>query len=248
VKRFALAFAALLLLALPAAAVARDRDRDRIPDRWEKRHKLSTKRSSANADTDRDRVDNWNEWREGTNPRDRDTDNDGRRDGREDRDRDGLRNAAEDATGNDPRDRDTDDDGVRDGKEHAGTVTSFNDGVLVIDTANGSSVSGLVGDFTEIRCKSEAQAERHHRKLAARLVNDGLDEDPGDEDDLGEGELDESDDLGGDNDFGEDDPFADHEDKHRCSESALGAGARVHQAKLKPTSDGLLFKRVDLLR
>jgi len=247
VKRFGLALAALLVLALPATALARDRDRDGIPDRWEKRYKLSTTRYSANADPDRDRVDNWNEWREGTNPRARDSDHDGRPDGREDRDHDGLSNAAEDATGNDPRDPDTDDDGVRDGKEHAGSVRSFRDGVLVIHLANGGSVSGLVEDYTEIRCKSEAAMERHHRKLAARLANDSLDEVPGDED-LGDGGLDEGDDLGG-GDFDDDDPFGqEHKYRDKCSGPALSARARVHQADLKPTSDGLVFKRVDLVR
>src|SRR5688572_10592513 len=103
---------ALLALLTPASAVAGDRDHDGLPDRWEQRHRLSTHAGSGAADPDRDRVDNRNEYRERTDPRDRDSDNDGRSDGREDSDRDRLANAAEDQTGNDPRDRDTDDDGV----------------------------------------------------------------------------------------------------------------------------------------
>ena len=63
------------------------------------------------ADRDRDRVDNANEIREGTSPRDKASDDDGRGDAREDRDRDGLKNGGEDLTGNDPVDPDTDDDG-----------------------------------------------------------------------------------------------------------------------------------------
>lgn len=159
---------ASLLLALPATAAARDRDHDGLPDRWERKHHLSTKRASANADPDRDRVDNRNELREGTKPRDRDSDNDSRRDGREDRDRDGLSNAGEDLTGNDPRNRDSDGDGVRDGKEAAGVVTSFVDGVLTIELAGGGSIEALVTDETEIECESEDAVEAGFVQLSRR--------------------------------------------------------------------------------
>src|SRR4051794_37413519 len=85
---------ALALLALPAVAGAADRDHDGMSDQWERAHHVGR----ANADVDRDHVDNRNEFREGTNPRVRDSNHNGRPDGREDRDRDGLNNAAEDAT------------------------------------------------------------------------------------------------------------------------------------------------------
>ena len=42
----------LLALLAPATAAARDRDRDGLPDRWEKRHGLSTTTASASADPD----------------------------------------------------------------------------------------------------------------------------------------------------------------------------------------------------
>jgi hypothetical protein len=85
---------ALALVALPAAAQAADRDGDGMSDAWEHRHHVS----GAFADTDRDGVDNRNEYVEGTRPRDRDSDDDGRSDAREDRDGDRLGNGAEDAT------------------------------------------------------------------------------------------------------------------------------------------------------
>jgi hypothetical protein len=254
-RRLALALAALTLLALPGTALARDRDHDGLPDRWEAKHHLSLKHASAGADPDRDHVDNWNEYREGTDPRNRDSDGDHRADGREDRDRDGLSNAGEDATGNDPRDRDTDDDGVRDGREQAGTVSSFgDDGTLRIALASGGTVSGLVTDFTEIRCRSKAESEGHHRKAAARASS--LEEDPG-EDPAAPG-----DETGDQGDAPADDPGEDSGDEldadpgdpgltggqRRCSEAALMRGAHVHEAQLEQTPDGLAFTHVDLLR
>jgi hypothetical protein len=75
----------LLALALPGAAgaKARDRNHDRIPDRWEKRHHLSTKANQARRDQDRDHLRNRGEFEAGTNPRDRDSDDDGIPDGEE---------------------------------------------------------------------------------------------------------------------------------------------------------------------
>src|SRR3954462_1933717 len=87
--------AAVALLALPAVSQARDRDHDGLPDKWEKKFHLSIHKNSADADPDRDRVDNANEFRERTNPRRRDTNRNVRLDGPEDPNRDHLNNAAE---------------------------------------------------------------------------------------------------------------------------------------------------------
>jgi hypothetical protein len=75
--------AAVVVLALPAAASARDRNHDRIPDRWEKRHHLSLRVNQAHRDQDHDGLNNRQEFRAGTDPRDADTDNDGIEDGDE---------------------------------------------------------------------------------------------------------------------------------------------------------------------
>jgi hypothetical protein len=71
------------ILALPGAAAAKDRNHDRIPDRWEKRHHLSTRVNQARRDQDRDHLRNRAEFEAETNPRDPDTDNDGIPDGQE---------------------------------------------------------------------------------------------------------------------------------------------------------------------
>ncbi len=74
---------ALALLALPGAAAAKDGNHDRIPDRWEKRHHLSTKVNQAHRDQDRDHLRNRAEFLAGDNPRDRNSDDDGVVDGDE---------------------------------------------------------------------------------------------------------------------------------------------------------------------
>jgi hypothetical protein len=241
-KHLTLLAGAAALLVVPAAtqALKLDRDRDGLPDRWEKRFHLSTKRDSTQRDPDRDRVDNRNEFRQRTSPRRRDTDRDGRPDGREDRDRDGLRNAAEDATGNDPIDRDTDDDGIGDGDEQAGVVASFEGGILTIDLAGGGSVSGRVTDETEIECEDEDEAEGEHG--LARAAHDG-----GDNSGPGSGD---GDDNSGPSPNSGPGNAEDPEDEDACPEgtAALVPGARVHEAELEITAAGAVWEEVELLR
>ena len=79
----ALALGALALLALPGLAAAKDRNHDRIPDRWEKRHKLSLKVDQARRDQDGDHLRNLAEFQAGDDPRDSDSDDDGVVDGEE---------------------------------------------------------------------------------------------------------------------------------------------------------------------
>ena len=111
----------LLVLALPAFAAAKqpDRDGDRMPDRWERKHKLSVKKNDAARDLDRDGLRNLAEYRAKTNPRKADSDRDGWLDGDEDRDRDRVDNANEDRERTDPGRKDSDGDGVRDSDEDA---------------------------------------------------------------------------------------------------------------------------------
>jgi hypothetical protein len=78
-----LAAAGLLLMAGSASAHSRDRNHDRIPDRWEKRHHLSLHHNQARRDQDRDGLRNRAEFRAGLDPRDKDTDDDGIKDGDE---------------------------------------------------------------------------------------------------------------------------------------------------------------------
>jgi hypothetical protein len=80
---FVLVLSALALLAIPSLAAAKDRNHDRIPDRWEKRHKLSLEANQARLDQDRDHLRNRAEFLAGDDPRDDDSDDDGVIDGEE---------------------------------------------------------------------------------------------------------------------------------------------------------------------
>ncbi|HEX7298106.1 MAG TPA: hypothetical protein VF257_03805 [Solirubrobacteraceae bacterium] len=81
----AAACTALLAFASPGMAHNRgDRNHDRIPDRWERAHHLSLKVNQARRDQDHDGLRNRAEFLAGTNPRDADSDDDGRKDGAED--------------------------------------------------------------------------------------------------------------------------------------------------------------------
>lgn len=91
------------LAATVSAGAPRDRDRDRLPDRWERKHQLSTGKPSAKRDPDGDRLKNRRELRLRTHPRRADTDRDRLRDGAEVR-----------RFHTNPRKRDTDGDGFWD--------------------------------------------------------------------------------------------------------------------------------------
>ena len=109
----------LALIAMPgaAAAKAKDRNGDKIPDRWEKRHRLSLKVNQARKDQDQDGLRNRSEFQAGTDPRNADSDGDGVGDGDENGDKDGVDNQNEEVEHTNPGDKDTDNDGTPDGKE-----------------------------------------------------------------------------------------------------------------------------------
>jgi Bacterial TSP3 repeat len=222
---------ALALVALPAAAQAADRDGDGMSDAWEHRHHVS----GAFADTDRDGVDNRNEYVEGTRPRDRDSDDDGRSDAREDRDGDRLSNGAEDATGNNPRDRDTDNDGIPDGKEQAGVVTAYEDGSLTIELATGGSVTAKVTDRTDVDCATEATAEGTTQAQSSHLRGPA-----------GEGDVEDAAGAAGGGGFGCD-GRREGADSVECPAGTLKVGAKIHEATLKVTSSGAEWREIEVL-
>ena len=227
----------LLVVGFTGAAAAKDRNHDRISDRWEKKFHLSLKVNQANKDQDRDKVDNLNEFREGTNPRDKDSDNDGKKDGREDRDRDGLNNMNEDASANDPVDQDTDNDGVEDGDEVVGTIASFDGTTLTINLLNGGTVSGAVTADTRIRCRTEDEQENENE------VEDEVENDVAHASDDG-GSGDDNEGPGSDNEGpGSENEGPDNADEN-CTTADLVPGAMVHEAEL----EGDTFEKVDLIR
>jgi len=160
--------------------------------------------------------------------------------GRRDQDRDGLNNRGEFRAKMNPRDADTDDDGIRDGREHAGTVKSFEDGVLTISLAQGGELSGTVDDRTEIECDSEAA----HASSDGRRDDSGPSGNSGPSGSSGPGSGDDH----GDDPAGDDpaDHDAGEDEDQRCGTDALTAGTRVREAELRITSAGRRFSELEL--
>ena len=244
---FGVALAALLALPSAAMAKSRDRDHDKLPDKWEKKFHLSTKKKSGKGDPDRDRFNNLAEFRSKTNPRRKDSDRDGIKDPNDDTDRDGLTNREELRDGTNPCDRDTDDDGVGDEEETIGTVASFvadsgnpNAGVLTITLNNGSTLSGRVDETTEIECRAPEHSV--NRRDGGNSGPGGGGEDnsgpgSGGEDNSGPG-------SGGDGD-GDGDG---HNDRRPCTTADLTAGTPVHEAEFHRSGDGNVFEEVKLIK
>jgi hypothetical protein len=201
-RRMLILVAALALAALSVAAVASadrghrgDRNHDGLPDRWERHHHLSLKVNQARRDPDRDRLDNRNEFRHGT----------------------------------DPNKRDTDDDGVRDRDEvnPAGTIASFDNGVLTITLGNGQSVSGRVTADTKIECEDEDEA-------TAMAAHDGGDDNSG---------------PGSSSSGREEENEVENEvavEDRACGTDALKQGTTVKEAEAKLTSNGLVLGEIEL--
>jgi hypothetical protein len=178
----ALALAAMLVLATSAAAKPQ-----KLPKGWAKKNHVS----QAAQDTDGDGLSNWGEWRSGTDPRKRDTDRDGVRDGAEDRDRDALRNADELALGTDPRKKDSDHDGVRDGREEfqvAGRLAAVSTSALTLRLDSGASVTAELTGDSVVGCGDDtgaddpAAGDDGPEADASQVEDDGADDTGGDED------------------------------------------------------------------
>ena len=134
-----LAALALVALAVPAAASAHhgqragDRNRDVLPDRWERQHHLSLRVNQAHRDPDHDGLDNRKEFEHGTNPRNRDTNDNGVGDRNE------IHPVGTIASFN------------------------VQNGALTITLANGQSVTGQVTPATRIECReNENELENEH--------------------------------------------------------------------------------------
>jgi hypothetical protein len=150
--------------------------------------------------------------------------------GKRDQDHDGLKNRAEFKARLDPRDADTDDDGIEDGDENAGTVESFENGLLTVKLASGRSLTAAVNDETEIECDPTAGDDRGH---------DEGDDDQGDDDHQGDDDRSLADDEPGDDDEGD--------DAEDCGTEALVAGAKVLEAELEVEHGDAVWEEVELL-
>jgi hypothetical protein len=245
----ALLIAATALCAAPA--LARKHDHDKLPDRWERKFHLDTKKNDAKRDRDRDGLSNYREYRSHTNPRKKDTD------------RDGLKDGAERRFGFKPRDRDSDDDGTRDGKENAGKISALTGSSITLRLAAGGKLNaGLAIDCSGGDSGGGADTGDGPAENPADdpETDDSSADDPGD-DPVTDG--DEGYDLSAtaaqDDDPSEDDaPLDDAEfDKQfdedfaggqTCDASSLKRGSLVHEATVDRSGPSPVVTAVTLVR
>lgn len=242
-----------LALALPGAAAARDTNHDRIPDRWEKRHKLSLKVNQARKDQDRDGLRNLGEFRSHTSPRDNDSDDDGVEDGEEDRDHDGVDNDNEQDVKDHQDDVNSDDDRKKDGKEdpdHDG-LNNHNEDLSANDPddpdtdddgiEDGEEVVGIIASFEDPVLTIEllgggavSGQVTEETEISCETEDEHESEHEGDE--------------GGSSNNLDEDEHAD-EDEHGdeddvCAVADLVPGTLVHEAEL----EGGVFEEVELIK
>jgi hypothetical protein len=219
------AMAALAMLALPAVAGAKDRNHDRIPDRWEKRHRLSLHKNQARRDQDRDHLRNRAEYLSDNNPRDADSDNDGIEDGDENA---GTIQAFNTETGELTI-------GLFGGSSVTGLVTE--DTEIECDEHPGARASGEDGD-----------APSDHEEPAGEHEGDEPGEHEGDE--PGEHEGDEPGEHEGDQpgrgSEGEHNGCEHSGDGGDCSAADLVEGVVVREAELHLSNGRAVFEEIEL--
>jgi hypothetical protein len=226
---FALALGALALLAMPGLAAAKDSNHDRIPDRWEKRHKLSLSVNQARHDQDGDHLRNRAEFLAGDDPRDHDSDDDGVADGHE---RAGTIASFDAGTGRLVID-------LFGGETVSGLVTEATEIECEDHSSAAASSESEPGDDNGGQGEEELGDDRGGHG----------EEEPGD--DRG-GEEEPGDDRGGDNsgpgseNSGPGHIESDDDDDRACTSAELVPGAVVEEAELKITNGQAVFEEVEL--
>ncbi len=215
------------------AARAADRNRDGLPDKWEKRYKLSLKVNQALRDQDADGVVNRSEYTAGTNPRKADSDNDGVDDGSEDL----GRVLSFDATTSVLKITDASGDTL------SATVDEGTEIECVTDAVTGP----IVGP------PSASSARRGEGPRGGSGGNSGPNRGGQDGDDDG----DDYDDGDGDEGRDDDDDYEDHPDGEDpsgddgeyvdCGTEVLVAGAVVHEAALRLSATGKQWLEIEIV-
>jgi hypothetical protein len=222
-----------VLFTAGSAAAAGDKNRDGIPDKWEKQNHLSLAVNQAPKDQDHDGLSNAGEFRDRTNPRDADTDNDGVKDGKDGDNHDG------DNPGQvtEPPAPPTNGDGLPGGNDQAGTVASYEDGVLTIEMFKGGTVSGRVTSDTRFRCTPPPGGATHSSEPASGGDHPGTEpgDDPGTTNPGDEPGDTNPGDEPGDTEPGDEPGDGDHnpDGETPCGTADLVAGMLVHEANLE---------------
>jgi hypothetical protein len=112
--------------------------------------------------------------------------------------------------------------------ENAGTVASFQNGILTIALNDGTMVSGRVTSNTEMECEAPESSSTMHR-----------DDDGGSRGDQREnaGQAQEN----------EDENAGDEEGAQNCSSASLQRGTVVREAELRISSGGSTWDKVELI-
>jgi hypothetical protein len=121
--------------------------------------------------------------------------------------------------------------------DNAGTVQSFQNGVLTIALNDGSTVKGMVTNDTELECTSTQPSTTMH------------DEGDGSGDQQGSGGDDQGDNNQGDDNQGDDNQGEDQNENEAgsCSTSSLTPGTVVHEASLRIGGSGATWQKVELV-
>ena len=244
----ALLVAATAVCAAPA--LARKHDHDKLPDRWERKFHLSTKKNDANRDRDRDGLSNFGEYRSHTNPRKKDSDHDGLKDG------------AERRFGFKPRDRDSDDDGTKDGKENAGKITALTGSSVTIRLAAGGKLNARLAIHCTPKSGDDSGGGAGGDDPAENPADDPETDDSGD--DLTPPDEPETDGSGLAASAAQDDPTGDDPalddaefDKQfegefaageTCDASTLKRGSLVHEATVDRSGPSSVITAIMLVR
>lgn len=126
--------------------------------------------------------------------------------------------------------------------DNAGTVQSFSNGVLTIMLGDGSTVSGAVTDGTEIECMAPEQSQAIHED-----GDGGSGDQSASDDQSGSGDQSGSDDQAegqDDNDAAEQND--ENQMENNCSTADLSQGTVVHEAELRISSAGAVWKKLEL--
>jgi hypothetical protein len=127
--------------------------------------------------------------------------------------------------------------------ENAGTVRSFDAGVLTLALADGSTVSGRVDGGTEIECETADMSNLHADGDGGGDHGGGDNSGPGSGGDQGQ-RGDDHGDLGDDNgDLGDENG----NDNQTCVAGGLVAGAVVRSAELRISSAGATWDKIELI-
>jgi hypothetical protein len=131
------------------------------------------------------------------------------------------------------------------GGETAGSVTSFEEGVLTITLNDGTKVMGKVTEDTEINCEQE-DAMAHEDAIAHAADHGdggghswedgshGSENSPGDDNEQGD-------------DNGQGDDEGEHGEAPGCGIASLTKGALVRDADLRLSSAGAVFEEIELV-